>query len=390
MKKRRPFGITILAMLIGLGALVAIYHMLQFLRVLPFTLGTVSFYAYDLLGAILWGVDAAILIWVASSLWNLAMEGRLFVLVIVTLNLILAFISILGGSSLTAMAPAILINTIILIYCLLPGVEKAFLPPSQPVPAAPQPAVARAAPQPAVPLAPVAVAAAIAEDTKMVRLREIAPIAAEPEIIEDTKMTRVLEIAPEAAVLAAAAALQSDEDAPVEPEIAAVAVTQVEPEEAPIPEPAAEDTGLEVPAPAPVVRRKKIPIEIIEGIGPVYREKLMEIGIEFVADLLSAGASRKDRADLAAKTGITGTLILKWVNMADLMRISGIGEEYSELLEAAGVDTVKELRNRIPENLHLAMLEANKQHKMVRRTPHLSEVQSWVKQAKELTPVMTY
>ena len=135
MKKRRPFGITILAMLIGLGALVAIYHMLQFLRVIPFTLGTVSFYAYDLLGAILWGVDAAILIWVASSLWNLGMEGRLFVLVIATLNLILAFISILGGSSLTAMAPAILINTIILIYCLLPGVEKSFLPASEPKPA---------------------------------------------------------------------------------------------------------------------------------------------------------------------------------------------------------------------------------------------------------------
>ncbi len=116
----------------------------------------------------------------------------------------------------------------------------------------------------------------------------------------------------------------------------------------------------------------------------------MENGIVNVADLLVAGASRKGRENLAAATGITGTLILKWVNMADLMRISGIGEEFSELLEAAGVDTVKELRNRIPENLHLAMLEANKQRKMVRRTPHLSEVQSWVKQAKELDPVMTY
>jgi predicted flap endonuclease-1-like 5' DNA nuclease len=389
MKKRRPFGITILAILVGLGALVAIYHMLQFLRVLPFSLGPVSFYAYDLLGAILWGVNAAILIWVASSLWSLGMEGRLFVLVIATLNLILAFISILGGSSITAMGPAILINTIILIYCLLPGVERAFLPDSPPVQAAAQPAVAQAAVQPAVAQAPVAIAAAIAEDTKMVRLREIAPIAAEPEIMEDTKMTRVRETEPNAAALAAAAALLTQDEVPIEPGIAAVAVAPAEPETAALPETAAEDTVLEVPAAAPIVRRK-IAIETIEGIGPVYRAKLMENGIVYVADLLAAGASRKGRENLAAATGITGTLILKWVNMADLMRISGIGEEFSELLEAAGVDTVKELRNRIPENLHLAMLEANKQRKMVRRTPHLSEVQSWVKQAKQLEPLMTY
>ncbi len=133
-----------------------------------------------------------------------------------------------------------------------------------------------------------------------------------------------------------------------------------------------------------------MPIETIEGIGPVYRSKLVEIGIKYVADLLETGASRKGRENLVAATGISAALILKWVNMADLMRISGVGEEYSELLEAAGVDTVKELRNRNPENLHQAMQQANLQHKMVRRTPYLSEVQSWVKQAKELTPVITY
>jgi hypothetical protein len=83
-------------------------------------------------------------------------------------------------------------------------------------------------------------------------------------------------------------------------------------------------------------------------------------------------------------------LVLKWVNMADLMRIKGIGEEYSELLEKAGVDTVRELRNRIPENLHAAMLKANETHKLVRRPPHLSEVASWIKEAKESEPVMTY
>ena len=187
MKRRRPFGITILALLVGLGALVAIYQMLQFLRVLPFSLGEVSFYAYDLLGAILWGVDAAILFWVASSLWNLRMQGRLFVLVIAALNLILAFISIIGGSSFSALVPAIFINLIILIYCLLPGVERSFMPASEPQPAVVPPAVAQAAPQPAVVQAPVAVAAAIAEDTKMVRLREIAPIDAEHEILKTRK-----------------------------------------------------------------------------------------------------------------------------------------------------------------------------------------------------------
>ena len=102
-------------------------------------------------------------------------------------------------------------------------------------------------------------------------------------------MTRVREIAPEAAVLAAAADELLD-DTPVEPEIAVIPDLPVESEEVPVSEPAA----------APVARRKRIPIEIIEGIGPVYRAKLMEVGIEFVADLLAAGASRKDRENLAA------------------------------------------------------------------------------------------
>ena len=103
-----------------------------------------------------------------------------------------------------------------------------------------------------------------------------------------------------------------------------------------------------------------MPIDTIEGIGPVYAAKLKEIGILFVSDLLDAGASRKGREELVEKTGISAALVLKWVNMADLMRISGVGEEYSELLEAAGVDTVKELRNRNPENLYQAMLQANR------------------------------
>jgi predicted flap endonuclease-1-like 5' DNA nuclease len=136
--------------------------------------------------------------------------------------------------------------------------------------------------------------------------------------------------------------------------------------------------------------RPKVDIETIEGIGPTYAAKLKAIGILTTADLLTEGASRKGREDLVEKTGVSAKLILKWVNMADLMRISGVGEEYSELLEAAGVDTVKELKMRNPANLHQAMLQANEQRKLVRRLPHLSEVQDWVDQAKQLEAVITY
>lgn len=137
-------------------------------------------------------------------------------------------------------------------------------------------------------------------------------------------------------------------------------------------------------------RKRLIPIEKIEGIGPVYAQKLLNIGIKTTDDLLNQGKNRKGREDLVEKTGISALLVLKWVNMADLMRIHGIGEEYSELLERAGVDTVKELRNRIPKHLHDAMVQANETHKMVRRLPNLSEVESWVKEAKESNPIMTY
>jgi len=128
----------------------------------------------------------------------------------------------------------------------------------------------------------------------------------------------------------------------------------------------------------------------IEGIGEVYRKKLYAIDINTTNALLKAGKTKKGRQALAEKSGISETLILEWVNLADLMRIKGVGEEYSDLLEEAGVDTVKELRNRNPENLHQAMLETNEKKKLVRRPPSLSEVQSWVSQAKELPPVVTY
>lgn len=132
------------------------------------------------------------------------------------------------------------------------------------------------------------------------------------------------------------------------------------------------------------------PIEKIEGIGPSYAKQLEEQGIKSTKDLLDKCADAKGRKALEAASGISGKLILKWTNMADLMRISGVGEEYSELLEAAGVDTVKELRNRNPGNLAKAMSEANETKKLVRQVPSESQVEKWVAQAKELPPLMTY
>jgi predicted flap endonuclease-1-like 5' DNA nuclease len=131
-------------------------------------------------------------------------------------------------------------------------------------------------------------------------------------------------------------------------------------------------------------------IEQIEGVGSTYAAKLGEVGITHTKQLLEKAATRKGRKELATASGINETLILKWANMCDLMRIKGIGEEYSELLEAAGVDTVKELAKRRSDNLHKAMTEANEKRKMVRQLPTESQVENWVNQAKELPPIMTY
>jgi nucleotidyltransferase/DNA polymerase involved in DNA repair len=131
-------------------------------------------------------------------------------------------------------------------------------------------------------------------------------------------------------------------------------------------------------------------IEAIEGIGPVFAQKLRAKGVRSTGELLKRGASKKGRMALAEKTDISETLILEWVNLADLMRIKGIGEEYSDLLEEAGVDSIKELRHRVPENLYTKMLEVNAQKKLVRRTPTLSQVENWVAQAKSMEPMVTH
>lgn len=131
-------------------------------------------------------------------------------------------------------------------------------------------------------------------------------------------------------------------------------------------------------------------ISDIEGIGPKYAELLGKEGIKTVEGLLKAGSKSKDRKRIAESLKISDKLILEWVNHADLFRIKGIGEEYSDLLEEAGVDTVPELAQRKPENLLEKMTEINAAKDLVRRLPVLSQVEDWVKQAKELPRIIEY
>jgi tetrahydromethanopterin S-methyltransferase subunit C len=126
MEKKRPFGVTLLAILAAVGAIVAIIHTLQMLNLWPIWIGPLRFFAFNLLGAILWGVMALIYIWLVRMLWNVDPQAWLFLVVLSTLNLILALVSILGASTWQALAPAIILNGIILIYCLLPGTKAAF------------------------------------------------------------------------------------------------------------------------------------------------------------------------------------------------------------------------------------------------------------------------
>ncbi|MEM8962717.1 MAG: DUF4332 domain-containing protein [Acidobacteriota bacterium] len=128
----------------------------------------------------------------------------------------------------------------------------------------------------------------------------------------------------------------------------------------------------------------------IEGIGEVYAGKLEKAGIKSQAKLLEAGRKPKGRKDIAEKSGISGKLVLAWVNRADLARIKGVGEEYADLLEHAGVDTVPELAQRNAANLHAKMAEVNEAKNLVRRLPPQSQVENWVAQAKELPRAIEY
>lgn len=128
----------------------------------------------------------------------------------------------------------------------------------------------------------------------------------------------------------------------------------------------------------------------IEGIGNVNAKKLVEAGINTVDDLLQKAKTPAGRKTLEETTGISGKSILKWTNHADLMRINGVGPQFSELLEAAGVDTVKELKHRVADNLQQKLEEINNKKNLVNRVPSVSEVQKMIDQAKELPAIMEY
>jgi len=131
-------------------------------------------------------------------------------------------------------------------------------------------------------------------------------------------------------------------------------------------------------------------IEDIEGIGPAFGAKLREAGIKNTDQLLDACSDAKGRKAIEERTGVAHKNLLTWVNLADLMRISGIGPQFSELLEAAGVDTVKELRNRNAENLAAKMAEVNEEKHLTRMAPAMKTVARWVEAAKAMEPRISH
>ena len=132
------------------------------------------------------------------------------------------------------------------------------------------------------------------------------------------------------------------------------------------------------------------PITMIESIGPVMKEKLAAAGISTVEGLLEKGASKPGRKAIAEASGLDESKILVWVNMADLFRINGVASQFAELLKAAGVDTVKELRTRNAENLHAALVKTQEEKGLTRAVPALSQVEKYIEHAKTLDPVVTH
>ena len=357
MTKQRPFGVTVLAILAAIAAIIAIVHTLQMLHLFPIRgpFGVFAFFTFDLLGAILWGIMALIYIWVMNKLLSLDPQGWLFLAAIATINLIMAVISILGRSTWQAMLPAIIVNGLILIYTLLPGTKEAFgiteAPPASAVPAAPvEPVPVKPAVQ-EVPAAEPAVAASAGS------VMAVQQAAAEEE------MPAVEEAVP----------------APAEPEDISFGVQEME-------EVAGPSSEKMVTGAAAMTHD----LSYVEGIGDVYGGKLKEAGVDSPQVLLERGATPKGRKELAEAAGISEHLILKWVNHVDLYRIKGVGSEYADLLEAAGVDTVVELAQRNPQNLHAKVAEVNQEKHLVRHLPTQSQIEEWVEQAKQLPRAVSY
>ncbi|RME89127.1 MAG: DUF4332 domain-containing protein [Anaerolineae bacterium] len=128
----------------------------------------------------------------------------------------------------------------------------------------------------------------------------------------------------------------------------------------------------------------------VEGIGPVYAAKLEAVGVKNTEQLLQRGSTPQGRRELAEQSGISPDLLLKWINHVDMFRVKGIGSEYAELLEQAGVDTVPELAQRNPDNLYETLVAVNAEKSLVRRLPSRGQVADWVKQAKSLPRVINY
>ncbi|MBV9329195.1 MAG: hypothetical protein JO352_36290 [Chloroflexi bacterium] len=126
MTRSRPFGVTLLAILAAIAGLIAAYHTFQYLHILPFFMGPVAFYGFDLLGALLWAITTIVYAWVVSMLWTMNPSGWMFVVIISIVNLVLAVLDIIGASSLQAELPALIINAVVLLYCLLPSTKRAF------------------------------------------------------------------------------------------------------------------------------------------------------------------------------------------------------------------------------------------------------------------------
>lgn len=128
----------------------------------------------------------------------------------------------------------------------------------------------------------------------------------------------------------------------------------------------------------------------IEGVGESYAKKLEAAGVKTTDDLLSVAATPKGREKLADETSISPKQILRWTNHADLFRIKGVAGQFAELLEAAGVDTVKEFRHRVAANLQPKLVEVNDKRNLCNRVPSVSEIERMIAHAKELEPVITY
>jgi len=134
----------------------------------------------------------------------------------------------------------------------------------------------------------------------------------------------------------------------------------------------------------------KVKLEEIEGIGPAYAKRLRGVGVKSIKGLLEKGMDRKGRKEIAGSVHTTPRIVLEWVNRADLFRVKGVGEQYSDLLEQAGVDTVVELAKRQPAALYTSLMKVNQSKNLVGKLPTEKQVAGWVKNAKTLKRVIEY